>query len=371
MTTSQLPLAPRTEPASAGIAVRRAPVARARAADDALGFGRVFTDHVFHADWAPGEGWHDARIEPYGPLALDPAAAALHYAQSIFEGLKAFRGPDGRVRVFRLLDHCRRFARSAEGLVMPPYAPEALAAAITTLVGVDLDWVPGSPGTALYIRPLMLATEAFLGVRPAERFATMVLLSPVGPYYGGGGLRAVRLWVEGRRVRAAQGGIGAVKAAANYAASLQAGLDAKRRGYDQVLWLDAVAHRHLEEAGTMNAFAVLGDEVVTPPLGGTILPGLTRDSVLALLRRWGARVSERQLSVDELRAAHAAGTLREVFGTGTAAVIAPVGTLGFEDGDLTVADGQPGPVARRLYEAITAIQAGVADDPDGWMTEIG
>jgi branched-chain amino acid aminotransferase len=235
---------------------------------------------------------------------------------------------------------------------------------------VDESWVPKGRGTALYIRPTLIATEAFLGVRAAEKFAAFVILSPVGAYWGGDGIRAVRLWLEETRVRAAKGGIGDVKAAANYAVSMPAALEAKRRGYDQVLWTDAVHHEEIEEAGTMNVFVCIGDEIITPPLDGTILPGMTRLSALQLLRDWGLRVSERPITVSELRAASAAGTLREAFGAGTAAVISPIGVLGSAQGEITIGDGQPGALAQRLHAAITAIQYGEAEDRHGWMTEL-
>ena len=338
-------------------------------AEGSLGFGRFFTDHVFRAVFDREHGWHAGRVEPYGPLELHPAAAVLHYGQAIFEGLKVFRGVDGRVRSFRLLDHCRRFARSADGLAMPPFEIEALARGIEAAVRVDADWIPSGRGTALYVRPMMVATEPFLGVRVADRYECIVLLSPVAPYFGAGS-NGIRLWVERRRVRSAPGGIGHVKAAANYAASLGPALEAKRRGFDQVLWLDGVEHRWLEEVGTMNVVAVIGDEIVTPPLGGTILPGITRDTVLTLLREWKSNVAERRVSIEELREAHAQGELGEVFGVGTAAIVAPVSALGFEEDTLTIGDGSPGPVARRLLEAVMAIQYGDAEDRYGWTREI-
>ena len=357
-------------PATLDIALTRTTAPKALPDERQLGFGRYFTDHMYRADWDKARGWHGARIEPYGPLALDPAAAVLHYAQAIFEGGKAFRGTDGRIRFFRLMDHCRRLASSAEGLAMPPVPPEEMAQAIMELVRVDESWVPKGRGTALYLRPTMIATEGFLGVRAAERYAAFVILSPVGAYWGGDGMRCVRLWLEERRVRAAKGGIGAVKAAANYAASLPAALEAKRNGYDQVLWTDAVHHEEIEEAGTMNVFVRIGDEVITPPLDGTILPGMTRLSALQLLRDWGMHVSERTIRVSELRAAAKAGTLHEAFGAGTAAVISPIGALGTAQGEIAIGDGRPGEIAGRLHAAITAIQYGEAEDRHGWMTEL-
>lgn len=352
------------------LTVHRTSTPRPRPDATALGFGKYFSDHLFAADWEPGKGWHGARVEPYAPLALDPAAAALHYAQAIFDGCKAFRGADGQVRFFRLADHAARFAASATGLAMPPFPAADLIDAAHAVVREDEGWVPSPRGTSLYLRPLMIGTEGFLGVRPAERYRTLIILSPVGSYYGGDALRAVRLWVETKLVRAAKGGIGQYKAAANYAAALRAGLQAKERGYDQVLWLDAASHEGLEEVGTMNLFVRFKDEVVTPPLDGTILPGITRDSVLTLLKHWQVPHSSRRVTFAEVRAAHAKGDLLEVFGSGTAAVISPVGTLGSEQGDLVIGDGKPGELAKRLYAGITGIQYAEQDDPFGWMTPL-
>ncbi|HXS25941.1 MAG TPA: branched-chain amino acid aminotransferase [Gemmatimonadales bacterium] len=351
------------------IAIRKATTLKPKPTEDSLGFGRYFTDHVFVMDFEPERGWHDARIVPNEPLGLEPAAAVLHYAQAVFDGLKAFRGADGRIRTFRLDDHCHRLNRSAKRLCMPPIDPAWLHESIVELLRVEQDWVPRSAGTSLYIRPTMIASEAFLGVRPAERFTYFVLLSPVGEYYSSR-KEPVKIWVEMRHVRAAPGGLGGVKAAANYAASLPGAEEARQRGFDQVLWLDALEHRWIEEVGTMNLFVRIGDEVLTPPLDDTFLAGITRNSVLTLLRDWGTKVAERRVSIDELRHAHAHGDLAEVFGTGTAAVISPVGLLGFPDGALTIGDGKIGPVARRLSEALTGIQYARAEDRHGWMMPI-
>jgi branched-chain amino acid aminotransferase len=351
------------------IAVRRTPAPKPKPPADQLGFGKHFTDHIFRLDYDAGRGWHDARIEPLGPLALEPSSSVLHYAQTIFDGLKVFRARDGSVRAFRLPDHCARINRSAERLCMPQVDPELLFDSVAELVKVECDWVPSAPGTALYVRPTMIASEGFLGVRPAEQYEYFVLLTPVGNYYGSA--RApVRIWVEMRHVRAAPGGLGAAKTGGNYAASLYAAAEARRQGFDQVLWLDALEHRYLEEVGTMNLFVRIGDEIVTPPLDGTILAGITRDSSLRLLRDWGLPVNERRISIDEIRRAHARGELKEVFGTGTAAVVSPVGELGFPDGSLAVGNGQPGEVGERLYAALTGIQYGTNPDKYGWMVPI-
>jgi branched-chain amino acid aminotransferase len=354
---------------SVSIDVRRTTTPKPKPPADQLGFGKYFTDHIFRMAYEPERGWHNARIEPLGTLGLEPASAVLHYAQTIFDGLKVFRANDGAVRAFRLHDHAQRINRSAERLCMPLTDPELLAASVAELVKVERDWVPSAPGTALYVRPTMIASEGFLGVRPAERYEYFVLLTPVGNYYGGE-REPVRIWVEMRHVRAAPGGLGAAKTGANYAASLYAAAEAKRLGFDQVLWLDAHERRFVEEVGTMNLFIRLGDEIVTPPLDGTILAGITRDSSLRLLREWGLPASERRLSIDEIRRAHARGELKEVFGTGTAAVVSPVGELGFPDGSLMVGDGSPGEVGERLYEALTGIHYGTRPDRYGWMVPI-
>ena len=320
-------------------------------------------------DWAAGQGWHDPRIAPYGPIALDPAAAALHYGQEMFEGLKAFRGSDGVLRLFRLDTHVARMGRGAPRLSMPAPDPELMAEGIRQLVKTDADWVPSTPGTSLYIRPTLIATEAFLGVRPSNKYLFFVILCPVGSYYGGG-MRPVKIWIEKGQTRAAPGGIGAVKAAANYAASLEAAMAAKERGYEQVLWLDARNHETLEEVGTMNLFVRIGDELSTAPLGDTILAGVTRDCVLTLAKDLGLTVRERPISVRELVEANANGSLKEVFGTGTAAVISPVGELAFEGSKITINDGAIGEVSQKLYDAITRIQAGTAPDTHGWLQAV-
>ncbi len=335
-----------------------------------LGFGRFFSDHLFAVDYSPSQGWHDARIEPYGPFAIDPAAAVFHYGQAMFEGSKAFRGADGVIRFFRPEMHAKRMAIGAPRLCMPHPTEADMVKAAHALVQADADWVPSSPGTSLYLRPTLIATEGFLGVRPAADYRYFIIASPVGAYYGGTGLKSVRIWVETQHVRASRGGLGAVKAGANYAASLNAAQRAKKEGYDQVLWLDATTHDFIEEVGTMNLFVLLGDTLVTPPLSDSILAGVTRDSVLALAKTLGVKVEERPLAVKELRAAHASKKLTEVFGTGTAAVISPVGELAFAGEKLLINDGKPGPVATKLYEEISGIQRGTRPDPHGWMVPL-
>jgi branched-chain amino acid aminotransferase len=352
-----------------GIEVELATASRPRPKDSELGFGRVFTDHMLIWDYEAPGGWQKPKIVPYQPIALDPSAMVLHYGQAIFEGLKGFRGQDGQVRLFRALDHCKRLNAGTPRLCMPQVDAEKLKAAILALVSVDEGWVPSSPGTALYIRPAMIATEPGLGVRASQRYRLFVILSPVGAYYADG-FKPLKIWVEEKYVRAAPGGIGSVKAAANYVASLLAAEEAKARGYAQVLWLDGLGRRTFEEVGTMNLFVQVGDEVITAPLEGTILGGMTRDTVITLLKKWGVKVSERRISLPEVVQAQKDGQLREVFGTGTAAVISPVGELGFGNEKLVVGGGQIGELSKRLYEAVTRIQYGQDADTYGWLTPV-
>lgn len=334
----------------------------------ALGFGIHFSDHLFRMNYAEAKGWHDARVEAYSGATLDPAASVLHYAQVVFEGMKAFRGSDGGLRLFRADRHARRFARSCEKLCIPAIPEADVVEAIERVVEQDASWVPDAPG-ALYVRPYVYATEAFLGVRPAKEYTFCVILSPVGAYYERG-FAPVRIWVEREAVRAVKGGVGDAKTAANYAASLHAAFAAKKRGYDQVLWTDALEHERIEEVGTMNLFVAFEDEVVTPSLDGTILDGVTRDSVITLLKARGVNVVERPITLSEVRESQKSGRLREIFGSGTAAVVSPVGTLGFEDGDLTIGDGQPGPLALSLFDELTKIQRGELPDPHGWVRRL-
>jgi branched-chain amino acid aminotransferase len=332
-----------------------------------LGFGRYFADHMLRFEYELPDGWGEPRIVPYGPIELDPAASALHYGQTMFEGLKAFRQQDGRVALFRLDDHIRRLMRGAPRLCMPTPDFEVLRDAIVTLVRTDQSWVPAEPGTALYVRPVLLGVEPFLGVRPSTSYLLYVITCPVGAYYAAG-LRPVKIWVETESVRAVKGGIGWVKAGGNYVASLKTATDVRDRGYEQVLWLDALEHRLVEEVGTMNVCVVIGDELATPPLGGSILAGITRDTVLTLATEWGLTVNERPIAFEEIVAAAEDGSLREVFGCGTAAVISSVGELGYGGGTLVLNNGETGPLAQRLYDAITAIQYGRAPDKHGWLT---
>ena len=351
------------------IRITKAPTLKKKPKDSELGFGIIFTDHMFVANFQEEKGWYDPRVEPYAPLPLDPAAAVLHYAQAVFDGLKAFRGVDGKLRLFRPQKHVERLNNSARRMCIPPLDPELALQSIVTVVQTDGEWVPRMLGTSLYIRPAIIASEAFLGVRPARSYVYFVILSPVGAYYPEG-MAPVKIRVEERYVRAVEGGLGGAKTGANYAASLMAGEDAKHQGFTQVLWLDGVHRRYIDEVGTMNIMVKIGDEVITPPLTGTVLPGVTRDSVLTLLRDWGLRASERQVGIDEVMAAHRAGTLTEVWGTGTAAVISPVGELAYKGEKMVINGGKIGPLTQRLYDAIVGIQYGQAPDPHGWTLEV-
>jgi branched-chain amino acid aminotransferase len=337
--------------------------------DDALRFGTVFTDHMFVMDYMEGRGWHNPRIVPYQPFALDPAAAVLHYAQAVFDGLKAFRGADGTIRLFRAHKHAERLNLSCERLCIPPLDPEMVVRSFHSLIEVDNAWVPAKRGTALYLRPTVIASEAFLGVRPAKSYTYFLILSPVGPYYAEG-IKPVKILVADRHVRAVEGGLGAAKTGGNYAASLAAAVEAEKAGYTQVLWLDGVHRKYLDEVGTMNIMVKIAGEALTPPLSGTILEGITRDSVLTLMRDWGIKTAERPISIDEVIAAAHSGTLEEMWGTGTAAVVSPVGLLGYKGQQIAVNKGEAGPLTRKLYDAITDIQYGLSNDPHHWMEPV-
>jgi branched-chain amino acid aminotransferase len=334
------------------------------------GFGRYFTDHMVTIRWTAGQGWHSAQVHPYGPIAMDPANMTLHYGQSVFEGLKAYRQKDGSVALFRPDANGRRFQRSAERLAMPQLPVETFLKACELLVRQDRAWVPSEPEQALYLRPFMIANESTLGARPASEYLFMVLASPAGPYFTDG-LEPVAVWIAEHYARAAPGGTGAAKCAGNYAASLLAQADATANGCAQVVWLDSTDHRWIEEVGAMNLCFVRGTapnaEIVTPELTGTLLPGITRDSLLTLAADLGHTVRERRISVDEWCTGSADGTITEVFGCGTAAVITPVGLAKRTGGSWKTGDGLPGPVTRQLREALLAIQSGQADDRHGWL----
>lgn len=335
-----------------------------------LGFGEIFTDHMLLSDYDRDNGWHNARIEAYGNLRLDPAAACLHYGQEIFEGLKAYYGKDGGIYLFRAVDNFKRLNHSARRVCMPELDVDFAVEALKKLILVDREWIPKTRGTSLYIRPTMIATEAFLSVKPASKYLFYIIIGPVGSYYAEG-LNPVKIYVEDKYVRAAAGGTGETKTAGNYANSLLAAQEAKEKGFTQVLWLDGCEKRWVEEVGTMNMFFVIDDEVITAPLTGSILAGITRDSVIRIVKDWGLKVKERLISIDEVVATATSGRLKEAFGTGTAAVISPVGQITYEDRDYVIAAGRMGELSQRLYDEIVAIQYAEKPDPYGWVEKIG
>ena len=335
-----------------------------------LGFGQYFTDHMFMMDYTPETGWTNARIVPYGDLTVSPACTALHYGSEIFEGLKAYRRPDGGIQLFRPIENVRRMNRSAERLCLPTIPEEDLLEAIKAIVDIDRDWVPSAPGTSLYIRPFMFGNDASLGVHSVHHATFAIILSPVGSYYKEG-LNPVSIMIEDQDVRAVRGGTGEAKCGGNYAASNRAGDRAEKKGYSQVLWLDGVERKYIEEVGAMNVMFVINDTVVTPKLTGSILPGITRKSIIELLKDEGVKVEERLLSVDELAAAMADGSLKEAYGCGTAAVVSPIGELVYKDQIYTVNNNEIGPLTQRLYDTLTGIQWGTAEDTRGWTVPVG
>ncbi|RJQ80131.1 MAG: branched-chain amino acid aminotransferase [Desulfobacteraceae bacterium] len=337
--------------------------------ENKLGFGTIFTDHMFNMDYHPEKGWHNPRIEPYAPFVLEPSTMIFHYGQGIFEGLKAYRTPAGKIQLFRPRDNFKRLNYSARKLCIPEIDEAFALKALKELLRIEKDWIPGADGTSLYIRPTIVATDPYLGVRAAHTYRFFIILSPVGAYYPEG-FNPVKILVTREHVRAVRGGIGDTKTMGNYAASLLAGEKAHRAGYTQVLWLDGVEQKYVEEVGSMNILFIINGELVTPELNGSILPGITRDSVLMLARRWGMRVSERRVGIDEVFQAHEAGTLSEIFGSGTAAVISPVGELRLEERLIRIGQGQVGPVAKRLFNTIMDIQYGRAEDPMGWIEPV-
>ncbi|MCZ8324865.1 MAG: branched-chain amino acid aminotransferase [Sphingomonadaceae bacterium] len=333
------------------------------------GFGKIFSDHMVTIEWTEGQGWHSATLGPRQPIALDPAAAVLHYAQEIFEGLKAYRLADGTMALFRPEANARRFNASARRLAMPELPEDLFIEAIRQLVKVDANWFPGVEGGSLYLRPFMIATEAFLGVRPAKEYKFIVIASPAGNYFKSGA-PAVSIWVSDY-TRAAPGGTGAAKCGGNYAASLVPTAEAFAQGHDQVLFLDAAEHKWVEELGGMNLFFAMADgRLVTPPLTGTILPGVTRDSLLQLAAEEGLQVSEEPYSLDQWRADAASGALLETFACGTAAVVTPVGKVAGRDGEFTIGSGGPGQITQKLRARLVAIQRGEAPDPHGWVLKL-
>jgi branched-chain amino acid aminotransferase len=331
-----------------------------------LGFGKYFTDRMLLVEWKADQGWCDPRIEPYAPFVLDPACLVFHYAQEIFEGLKAYKWADGRIALFRPEMNARRFNQSGDRLCLPPVPEELFLKGIEQLVSLERDWIPTADGTSLYIRPTMIAVEPVLGVKPSDHYYFYVILSPVGAYYAAG-FNPINIMVEDHYVRAVPGGTGEAKCGGNYASSLKAGLEAKKKGYDQVLWLDGRERRYIEEVGAMNMFFAYGTHIVTAALNGSILSGVTRDSVLKLAPTLGLTVEERQIDVNDLMADIRSGKVTEAFGSGTAAVISPVGKLCYKDDCLQLTGGRVGEVTRRLYDTLTGIQTGKLKDEFGWV----
>jgi branched-chain amino acid aminotransferase len=334
-----------------------------------LAFGTIYTDYMFVMDYKEGEGWHDGRIQTYGPISLDPAAMVLHYGQETFEGLKAYKNEDGQVRMFRVRDNLKRLNRSNDRMGMPAIDEELAFDAIKTLVDLEREWIPTLPGTSLYVRPFVIATEPYLGVRTAREYTFMVILSPVGAYYPEG-MNPTKLFVEDEYIRAAAGGVGEAKTGGNYAASIKAFEKAHEAGFSQILWLDGVERKYVEEAGTSNAFFMIDGRIITAPLEGTILPGITRMASIELLREWGYEVDERRLAIDEVYQAAREGRLEEVFATGTAAVISPIGSLTYKGETIEINGMETGPVTLKLYDAITGVQNGLIEDTHNWITVI-
>lgn len=334
-----------------------------------LGFGRYFTDHMFIMDYSTDKGWYAPRVVPYAPLQLDPSTMVFHYGQIIFEGLKAYRTENGRILLFRPDKNMERLNLSNDRLCIPALDPAMGVEAIKTIVSVDKDWVPAEEGTSLYVRPFVIPTDPYLGVRPSNTYQFIIILSPVGAYYPEG-INPVKIFVEEKYVRAVKGGMGYAKTPGNYAASLKAQVEANQKGFTQVLWLDGVEKKYVEEVGTMNVFFKIKGEVITPALQGSILPGITRDSTIQLLKTWGIPVLERKISIQELYDAQAAGDLEEAFGTGTAAVISPIGELSWNGRRISINQGQIGKLSADLYRTITGIQKGTVKDEWGWIVEV-
>ena len=351
------------------IKIERAKTLKEKPDQNNLGFGTYFTDHMFMMDYTEGIGWHDARIVPYAPIAMNPATMVLHYAQETFEGLKAYRNPKGEITLFRPEMNARRMINSNKRICMAELPEDMFVEAVEAIVKYEQDWIPTAKDTSLYIRPFMFASEASVGVHPAKSYTFVIILSPVGSYYPEG-VNPVKIWVEDEYVRAVKGGTGFTKCGGNYAASIAAQVKAESHGYTQVLWLDGVHRKYVEEVGTMNVMFLIDDTVVTAPLEGSVLPGVTRDSIIHILKDWGYKVEERELSIDELMEAGRNGKLKEAFGTGTAAVISPVGQLYYKGEEIVINDFKTGELTQKLYDTLTGIQWGRLEDKYGWVRYI-
>ena len=343
---------------------------KAKPDQNKLGFGKIFTDHMFLMDYNPENKWHNARIVPYGPIMLDPSAMVFHYAQEMFEGLKAYKTPKGEIQLFRPQKNIERMNNTNARMIIPQVNPDDVLEAIKAIVSYDKDWIPTADGTSLYIRPFIIATDAQLGVHPSKTYLFAIILSPVGSYYPAG-INPVKIFVETEYVRAVKGGTGFAKVGGNYAASLIGQEKAEKTGYAQVLWLDGIEHKYIDEVGAMNVFFVIDGEIVTPSLAeGNILPGVTRDSCITLLRSWGYKVTERRISIDEIIKANESGKLNEAFGTGTAAVISPIGELCDNGNKIILNNGEIGEIAQKLYDNLTGIQWGKAEDKFNWTVKV-
>ena len=351
------------------IKVTRAAQLKEKPDSSKLVFGKCMTDHMFIIDYDAGQGWHDARIIPYGPLMIDPAAKVLHYAEEIFEGLKAYRTADGSIQLFRVMDNIKRMNDSADRLCMPQIPEDMAFEGIKALVEMEQDWVPHEKDTSLYIRPFMIGLDAALGVHSSHHVQFIVVVCPVGAYYPEG-LNPVKIYIEDEDVRAVKGGTGMAKTGGNYAASLRAGNRAEAKGYTQVLWLDGVHRKYIEEVGAMNVMFKVDGKILTPDLNGSVLPGITRRSCIQLLKDWGYEVEERRISAEELFEAAKNGKLEEAWGTGTAAVISPIGELAEGDEKCIINNNQIGEVTQKLYDQLTGIQWGRVEDPHNWITKI-
>ncbi len=351
------------------ITITRTSSPKSKPNPEELGFGKYFTDHMFLMNYDREHGWHDARIVPFENLSLSPACAVFHYAQEMFEGLKAYKGANGKNLLFRPQKNIERMSNTNERLCIPPVDPDFALEAIKALVNVDVDWIPEGEGKSLYIRPFIIATDPFLGVHPSATYLFCIILSPVGAYYAEG-INPVKIYVEDEYVRAVKGGMGFAKTGGNYAASLRAQQKAEEYGYSQVLWLDGIEHKYVDEVGAMNVFFLIDGELITPKLEGNILPGVTRDSVIELAKSFGVRVSERRLAIAEVFDAARNGKLDEAFGSGTAAVISPIGELNMDGEKVVINGGKIGALSQRLYDTLTGIQWGKVSDPFGWSVTV-
>ncbi|MEE0807967.1 MAG: branched-chain amino acid aminotransferase [Acutalibacteraceae bacterium] len=352
------------------ISITKTKTPKERPTDESkLGFGRIFTDHMFLMDYSADKGWFNARIVPFGPIPTHPASTVFHYGAEIFEGMKAYRAEDGSIRLFRPLENVKRLNNSAERLCLPQIDEEGCLDILNTLVELEKDWVPHSEGTSLYLRPFLYGNDPHLGVHAVSNAVFAVICSPVGAYYATG-LNPVSIAIESQDVRAVRGGTGYAKCVGNYAASLRAGKRAEEKGYAQVLWLDGVERKYIEEVGAMNVMFKIGGKIITPELTGSVLPGITRKSSIELLRSWGYEVEERLFSVDELFEAVENGTLEEAWGTGTAAVVSPIGHLFYNGKEYTISDNKIGALTQKLYNELTAIQWGKAEDKFGWSVKV-